>query len=415
MLGYQRLGELRERLRPILLRRTRDSVLRELPPRTDELIRIPATDEQAELHYTHMRIVVQIVQKPFINEMDMLRLRRALLMCRLAANSTALVDKQHPGYSTKLQTLDELLQQLLGEPDRKIALFSEWTSMLDLIEPLVKKHQADYVRLDGDVPQRARSALVQRFQTEPQCRLFLTTNAGSTGLNLQAADTVINVDLPWNPAMLEQRIARAHRMGQTNPVQVYILVTEGTLEESLLATLSAKQDLALAALDAESEVDEVRMTRSSEELKRRLERLLGAKPAEPVDESQQQEERHKAQRLLAGLPATKRQTIAGEFSAGIVSTGASASDNHPVTPSAPDSLAQSGGVLISAALDFLSQLLPPQPSSPEASAIAENVAARLRQSVDRDESGRPRFTLTLPDDTTLEKIAATVAALLTRK
>jgi superfamily II DNA/RNA helicase len=219
------------------------------------------------------------VNKPFINEMDMLRLRRSLLMCRLAANSTALVNKQHPGYSTKLQTLDELLQQLLGEPDRKIALFSEWTSMLDLIEPLVKKHNADFVRLDGDVPQRARAALVQRFQTEPQCRLFLTTNAGSTGLNLQAADTVINVDLPWNPAVLEQRIARAHRMGQTNPVQVYILVTEGTIEESLLATLAAKQDLALAALDSESDVDQVLMTRSSEALKQRLERLLGAKPA----------------------------------------------------------------------------------------------------------------------------------------
>ena len=79
--------------------------------------------------------------------------------------------------------------------------------------------------------------------------MFLTTNAGSTGLNLQAANTVINVDLPWNPAVLEQRIARAHRMGQKNPVQVYLLVTEGTIEEKLLATLSAKPGLALAALD----------------------------------------------------------------------------------------------------------------------------------------------------------------------
>lgn len=471
MLGYQRLGELRERLRPILLRRTRDSVLRELPPRTDELIRIPATDEQAELHYSHMKVVVQIVNKPFINEMDMLRLRRSLLMCRLAANSTALVNKQHPGYSTKLQTLDELLQQLLGEPDRKIALFSEWTSMLDLIEPLVKKHNADFVRLDGDVPQRARAALVQRFQTEPQCRLFLTTNAGSTGLNLQAADTVINVDLPWNPAVLEQRIARAHRMGQTNPVQVYILVTEGTIEESLLATLAAKQDLALAALDSESDVDQVLMTRSSEALKQRLERLLGAKPAAPVDESQQQEERLKAERLIAGLPATQRHILVGDpaanvapmaatpvsataaayadaqvsLTSGAVASGAVASGLGAVSAASSDgalpsgsasggvagtgvasggsalgnstreSLSQSGGMLVSAALDFLGQLLPPQPSSPETAAMAENVAERLRKSVDRDESGRPRFTLTLPDEATLEKIAATIAALFTRK
>ena len=88
--------------------------------------------------------------------------------------------------------------------------------------------------------------------------MFITTNAGSTGLNLQAANTVINVDLPWNPAVLEQRIGRAHRMGQQQPVQVYVLVTEETIEENLLATLSAKKDLALAALDAESDVSRSR-------------------------------------------------------------------------------------------------------------------------------------------------------------
>ena len=84
------------------------------------------------------------------------------------------------------------------------------------------------MRLDGSVPQKKRQELVHTFQTDPDCQLFLTTNAGSTGLNLQAANTVINVDLPWNPAVLEQRIARAHRMGQTQPVQVFVLVTEDT-------------------------------------------------------------------------------------------------------------------------------------------------------------------------------------------
>ena len=99
------------------------------------------------------------------------------------------------------------------------------------------------------MPQKKRQQLVHEFQRDPDCQLFLTTNAGSTGLNLQAANTVINVDLPWNPAVLEQRIARAHRMGQKRPVQVYVLVTEETIEENLLATLAAKHDLALAALD----------------------------------------------------------------------------------------------------------------------------------------------------------------------
>src|SRR5713226_8356628 len=160
--------------------------------------------------------------------------------------------------------------------------------MLDLIEQQLRKRRLDFVRLDGSVPQKQRQELVHKFQTDPACQLFITTNAGSTGLNLQAANTVINVDLPWNPAILEQRIARAHRMGQTQPVQVFVLVTEATIEENLLATLAAKRDLFLASLDVESEVDQVDLATGVEELKSRLEVLLGAKPEAPVDESKKQ-------------------------------------------------------------------------------------------------------------------------------
>ncbi|GAG96509.1 unnamed protein product, partial [marine sediment metagenome] len=107
----------------------------------------------------------------------------------------------------------------------------------------------------------------------------------------QAANTVINVDLPWNPAVLEQRIGRAHRMGQQRPVQVFMLVTEDTIEERMLGTLSAKHDLALAALDVESDVTEVELRSGMEELKRRLEQLLGEKPATPIDASGRDEAR----------------------------------------------------------------------------------------------------------------------------
>jgi SNF2 family DNA or RNA helicase len=127
----------------------------------------------------------------------------------MSANSTFLVDKHAPGYSSKLEELDALFDRLFSEEGRKVLLFSEWTTMLDLIEPLLKKRRLPFVRLEGSVPQKQRQGLVHEFQSNPRCRLFLTTNAGSTGLNLQAANTVINVDLPWNPAVLEQRIARA--------------------------------------------------------------------------------------------------------------------------------------------------------------------------------------------------------------
>ena len=289
VLGYKNLDLLRERLRGILLRRTRDSVLQQLPPRTTELVRIPPTEEQAELHSTHMRIVSMIVRKPYISEMDLLRLQKALLMCRMTANSTVLVDKQKPGYSSKLAYLEELLDGLFQEADRKVLLFSEWTKMLDLIEPLLKSRKLDYVRLNGQVPQKDRQVLVNRFREDPNCRLFITTNAGSTGLNLQAANTVINVDLPWNPAVLEQRIARAHRMGQQQPVQVYVLVTEETIEEGLLNTLSAKHELALAALDPDSDVTRVDLVSGMDELRGRLEVLFGAKPEAPVDVSRKRE------------------------------------------------------------------------------------------------------------------------------
>jgi superfamily II DNA or RNA helicase len=187
VLGYKNLDELRRRLKPVLLRRTRSSVRQQLPPRRTEVVRITPTEEQAELHAAHMQIVTWIVRKQYLTEMDLLRLQKALLMCRRAANATSLVDKKEPGYSSKLEHLDDLLAELLAEKGRKILLFSEWTTMLDLIEPLLEKHAARYVRLDGSVPQKKRQGLVNAFQKTPDCQVFITTNAGSTGLNLQAA------------------------------------------------------------------------------------------------------------------------------------------------------------------------------------------------------------------------------------
>jgi superfamily II DNA/RNA helicase len=207
--------------------------------------------------------------------------------------------------------------------------------------------------------------------------VFLTTNAGSTGLNLQAANTVINVDLPWNPAVLEQRIARAHRMGQKNPVQVYLLVTEGTIEEKLLATLSAKHDLALAALDMESDVREVALASGIEELKRRLEVLLGAKAHAPVDETEKQRAQQEAERVA------RRARVA-----------------------------EAGGQLVAAAFTFLGEMIPQREPSNDAGRMAAEFRARLDECLDRDEHGRPRLTVTLPNEAALEKLAHSLAALL---
>ena len=229
VIGYKNLNELRAQLKPVLLRRTRASVLDELPARTTDIVRIEPTEEQLDLHNGQMQIVNTVINKPFLTEMDLLRLQKALLMCRMAADSTFLCDKEAPGYSSKLKALDDLFDRVFEQSQDKVVLFSEWTTMLNLIEPLLKKRKVDYVRMDGKVPQQKRTALVNRFRDDEGCRLFMTTNAGSTGLNLQFANTVINVDLPWTPALLEQRVGRVHRMGQKRPVHVFVLVTELSL------------------------------------------------------------------------------------------------------------------------------------------------------------------------------------------
>lgn len=372
--GYQRLDELRENLRPVLLRRTRDSVRLELPERTEQIIRIAPSKEQKGLHDVWLQTVAEIVSKKFLTEMDLMRLRMALLMCRMAADGTYLVDKKTPNHSTKLERLVEIFQEFAEAPDRKAIVFSEWTTMLDLIQPELKKLGLRFVRLDGSVPQKERAALVHEFQTDPACRLFLTTNAGSTGLNLQAANTIINVDLPWNPAILEQRIARAHRMGQKNPVHVYKLVTEGTLEESLLATLLLKKDLALAALDAESTIDTVEMTRNSDDLKKRLEVLLGAKPEAPLE---------------APPPAV------------------------PDDSARRDRVASAGGEMLGAVFHFLGELVSrDDTAAPPPEETVSHVRNRLDECLTTDEAGRPRLTFTLPDKSAIDGLAKTLARLV---
>ncbi len=371
VLGYRNLKELREKLAPVLLRRTRASVRLELPPRTTEIIRIAPTREQLDLSNAQRMTISAILRKKFLTEMDLLRLQKALLLSRMAANSTYLVTREPPGSSSKLEELDGLLEQLSREDNRKIILFSEWTSMLDLIEPLLHKRSMEFVRLDGGVPQKRRRQLVDSFQNRMQCQLFMTTNAGATGLNLQAANTVVNIDLPWNPAVLEQRIARAHRMGQKQPVQIYILVTQDTLEENLLATLSAKRDLAMAALDPDAGADRVDMISGMEELKRRLEVLLGAVPEASVDGTVQRKAEKEAERQRR--------------------------------------VSDAGGQLLVAAFQLLGELLPAGESEAQTEALAETFEKQLNNCLVSGEDGQMKLTINLADSSAVSTMANSLA------
>ena len=377
LLGYKNLDELRKKLKPVLLRRTRKMVLKELPPRTTEIMRIPPTDEQLEIHNGHKRIVQTIITKKYLTEMDILRLQKALLMCRMAANSTFLVDKQPPGFSSKLGELDDLLGQLMDEEDRKIILFSEWTTMLNLIEPFLERRQLNYVRLDGSIPQKKRQGLIHQFGKDPHCKLFVATNAASTGLNLQAANTVINVDLPWNPAVLEQRISRVHRMGQKRPVQVFIMVTEGTLEESLLGTLAAKHELALAVLDPDAKTSNVDLSSGMEELKRRLEVLLGTKPDAPQDESLREQVEKEAEIL-----------------------------------SRKERVANAGGQLIGAAFAFIGEMFTGTDEPEQTAQLAETFKSKLSEGLEKGEDGKLKMTISFPDEDALDNLAKSLARMV---
>ena len=377
VLGYKNIDVLRKRLKPILLRRTRSQVIKELPPRTTTIIRITPTEEQLELQKSYKQIIQAILQKKYLTEMDLMRLQKALLMCRMAANSTFLVDKQSPGYSSKLEKLNELVNQLKEEEDRKIVLFSEWTTMLNLIEPILENHKLNFVRLDGSVPQKKRQALMNQFQKDPDCTLFITTNAGATGLNLQAANTVINIDLPWNPAILEQRIGRAHRMGQKRPVHVFLLVTENTLEENLLASLSAKHELSLAVLDQDSDVDTVDLQTGIEELKRRLEILLGQKPDAPEDESL------KAQVEKEAEVIAKKKKIA-----------------------------DAGGQLMGAAFAFIGEMFSNEKESEKTVELAGAFKAKLLDCLEKDDDGGLKMTIAIPDEGMLDNMAQSLAKMV---
>lgn len=380
-IGYQKLDELRAALSPILLRRTRAEVAKQLPERTDEIVRIPATAEQLEISNSQLTIAARIAAKPFLTEMDLLRLQKALLFARMSANSTFLIDKKEPEYSSKLERLSELLASLIGVPDRKIVLFSEWRTMLDRIEIKLDEIGCDYVRLDGQIQQKQRAGIVKKFQEDANCRVILMTNAGSTGLNLQSANTVINVDLPWNPAVLEQRIARAHRMGQKNPVTVYKLVTEGTIEEKLLETLGSKQDLADAALDFDSEVNEITMKTGITNIRERLEKIL--LPPRPAEEDQSQ--KRAVEQQVESIQQRRERVSAAS------------------------------GQLLSAALQLVGELVVSKDAPRPTSEAVDQLSSSLSECVQRDASGRPQLTISLPDDNALRGLAETLALLLAKK
>lgn len=258
LLGYRGLDQIHRRLEPILLRRTRKEVLPELPPRTDQIFRVAMTPEQAGPYQEQSDILARLMRKwerqGWLSEIDLRRITCAIQNMRMLCDSTFLFDKE-TNVSPKLNEFREIIRELALEENRKVVVFSEYERMTHLAAEELTRLNIGWVSLHGGVPARKRGDLLARFRTDPLCKVFLSTDAGGVGLNLQAASAVINFEPPWNPARLEQRIGRVHRMGQVAPVQVIHLLTENSIEERVWETLRLKKALFAGLFD--ERVDEV--------------------------------------------------------------------------------------------------------------------------------------------------------------
>ncbi len=250
--GYTGLEKIGQTLAPIMIRRRKSEVLRQLPSRTDQNLLVPMTEMQMLYHQENADVVARIVQRwrktRFLSDKDQRRLTCALQNMRMSCNSTYLLDRE-TDHGVKADELAALLDDLFVLPDAKAVVFSQWTRTQDIVIRRLDARDVGYVSFHGGVPSEKRLALVERFRDDPACRVFLSTDAGSTGLNLQHASTLVNMDLPWNPAILEQRIARIHRLGQKRPVQIINFVSKGTIEEGMLSVLAFKRSLSAGILD----------------------------------------------------------------------------------------------------------------------------------------------------------------------
>jgi superfamily II DNA or RNA helicase len=252
VIGYRNLDDIGRTLEPVLLRRQKSEVLTQLPERIDNNVFVPMTPQQRELHSENGDQVARIVNRwrrcGFLSDVDQRRLMVCLQNMRMSCNSTYLLDHE-TDFSHKPDELLTLLEELFERPDAKVVVFSQWVRTHELIIRRLAERKFGHVLFHGGVPSKKRKDLVERFRGDESCRLFLSTDAGGVGLNLQHASFVVNMDLPWNPAVLGQRIGRVHRLGQKEVVRVVNFVAEGTIEDAMRDTLSFKQSLFDGALD----------------------------------------------------------------------------------------------------------------------------------------------------------------------
>jgi hypothetical protein len=294
--GARNLDTLRTRLAPCMVRRVRQEVLLQLPSRTDTRVPIEMTAEQLDEHDALNLPIAQILgrgkRRP-LTQAEFLRLMALLTTQRIVANGLAqlrfeeiwpdLSRIERPTESTlrglaspKLLEVRELIDQLAVSQGRKVVVFSQWRRMLRLAHWATRGQLARAgVRpafFTGEEGQKRRTQNIVDFHDDPACRVLFATDAGGVGLNLQrAASACINIELPWNPAVLEQRIGRIYRLGQRRPIDIYNLVSEPGIESRIADLVGSKRALFTGLFDGTT--DEVAFERAGSFLSR-IERII---------------------------------------------------------------------------------------------------------------------------------------------
>src|SRR5438552_925817 len=277
--GFRNLDQLHARIKPCMLRRRKGDVETELPERSDRSHFVPLSDEQKNTYAYHelqVSRLAKIAKRRPLTRQELEKLLRELAMMRMVCDTNFILDPEDRE-CPKLGELEKVLEEC-RENGAKVLVFSEWERMLQLVRELCQRLDLGFAWHTGSVPQRRRRGEINAFKNDPDCRVFLSTDSGSTGLNLQTASVVINCDLPWNPAKLEQRIARAWRKHQTRPVTVINLVAENTIEHRMLATLANKQALADGVLDLRGDLKEIKFGGGRQAFLAKLQQLMAAAP-----------------------------------------------------------------------------------------------------------------------------------------
>ncbi|MCP4692373.1 MAG: DEAD/DEAH box helicase, partial [Desulfobacterales bacterium] len=291
VLGCKKPGELRRRIAPYIKRRVREDVLLDLPKRVDNNFYIEMSDPQWDAYRVYEEEMFRLMagsRRAPLTPKESRTLIECLARMRVICNGLALHDpgvagKDREKTAPKTRELAEILGDSLTAANRKAVLFSQWTGALDLVTPVLDKLKMGWVKLTVGDSEAERDDLIHRFFNDPACKVFLTTDAGSAGLDLQGTGMVINMDTPWSPAALNKRIDRAHRPGQPHAVNVVNLIARGAIEERVIDALNARKSLFEGTLDEDSAAIDLSLEKAGPDIATRLEALLGVREVAQPD------------------------------------------------------------------------------------------------------------------------------------